>query len=73
MCNVSGPNGSTLNLTGAGSCVVNANQAGNANFSAAPQVQVTVNVMFVPPTIPQVFRNPFAIWIIPGGSKNQTP
>ncbi|WP_257387007.1 hypothetical protein [Tahibacter caeni] len=31
--------GSTVTFQGAGTCVVNANQAGNANWSAAPQVQ----------------------------------
>ena len=33
-----------VSFTGAGSCVIDANQAGNANFTAAPQVQQTVTV-----------------------------
>lgn len=36
VCSVSG---STVSFIGNGSCVINANQAGNANYSAAPQVQ----------------------------------
>ncbi|HVH34973.1 MAG TPA: hypothetical protein VM847_12785, partial [Tahibacter sp.] len=31
--------GSTVTFQGAGTCVINANQAGNANYAAAPQVQ----------------------------------
>ena len=31
--------GSTVSFIGAGNCIVNANQAGNANYNAAPQVQ----------------------------------
>ena len=40
-CTVSG---STLTVTGAGTCVVAANQAGNADYSAAAQVTQTVTV-----------------------------
>jgi len=40
-CNVSG---STLTVTGAGTCVVAANQAGNADYSAAAQVTQSVTV-----------------------------
>ncbi len=36
--------GSTVTFQGAGNCVVNANQAGNANYAAAPQVQQTFAV-----------------------------
>ncbi|MEQ1711112.1 MAG: IPT/TIG domain-containing protein, partial [Hyphomicrobium sp.] len=36
--------GSSISFTGAGACVVNANQAGNASYTAAPQVQQTVTV-----------------------------
>jgi hypothetical protein len=31
--------GSTVSFTGVGTCVIDANQAGNANYAAAPQVQ----------------------------------
>jgi hypothetical protein len=36
VCTVSG---STVTLIGTGTCVIDANQAGNSNYSAAPQVQ----------------------------------
>jgi hypothetical protein len=36
--------GTTVTYVGAGSCVINANQSGNANWNAAPQVQRTVVV-----------------------------
>ncbi|HST28884.1 MAG TPA: Ig-like domain-containing protein, partial [Rudaea sp.] len=36
--------GSTVSLIGAGTCVIDANQAGNANYNAAPQVQQTFAV-----------------------------
>ena len=41
MCSISG---STLSLHGAGTCVIDANQAGNANYNAAPQVQQSFTV-----------------------------
>ncbi|MGC9293360.1 MAG: Ig-like domain repeat protein [Acidobacteriaceae bacterium] len=51
---VSGPgtvSGSTLTITGAGTVVVAANQAGNAEYSAAPQVTQSVVVSKATPTI----------------------
>ena len=36
VCSISG---STVSFIGAGTCVINANQAGNANYNAAPQAQ----------------------------------
>ena len=36
VCSISG---STVSFLGVGTCVIDANQAGNANFNAAPQVQ----------------------------------
>jgi hypothetical protein len=51
---VSGPatvSGSTLTITGAGSVVVAANQAGDTTYSAAPQVEVTIVVDQAPQTI----------------------
>ena len=44
VCAVSGTNGTTVHYTGAGSCVIDANQAGNAQYLAAPQVQGTIAV-----------------------------
>ena len=36
VCSISG---STVSFIGVGTCVIDANQAGNANYNAAPQVQ----------------------------------
>ena len=36
--------GSTVSLVGAGTCTINANQAGNASYQAAPQVQQSFTV-----------------------------
>lgn len=44
VCNVSGTNGTAVNYTAPGDCVVDANQAGDADYSAAPQVQQTITV-----------------------------
>jgi eukaryotic-like serine/threonine-protein kinase len=41
VCTVSGR---TVTYTAAGSCVIDANQAGNATYAAAPQVQQTITV-----------------------------
>jgi eukaryotic-like serine/threonine-protein kinase len=48
VCHVSG---STVTYTAAGSCVVDANQAGNARYTAAPQVQRTITVRKLPQSI----------------------
>ena len=54
--------GSTLNVTGVGTLVIDANQAGNSNYTAAIQVQQTVKVnqgaqtiTLTPPTPPIYF------------------
>lgn len=55
ICTITG--GTTVNYIGAGSCVINANQAGNATYSAATQVQRTVVVQAsdtTPPTITNI-------------------
>ena len=47
VCNVSGLNGTTVNYTGAApasACVIDADQAGNAEYQPAPQVQQTITV-----------------------------
>src|SRR6185312_15616402 len=44
VCTLSGTDGVTVHFAGPGSCVVDANQAGNASYSAAPQVQGTISV-----------------------------
>ena len=48
VCSVSG---STVSFTAAGTCVVRANQSGNASYQPAPQVQQSFTV--VPPPSPQ--------------------
>ena len=44
-------NDGTVLFTGAGTCVLDANQAGNANFGAAPQVQQSITVAPAPLTL----------------------
>ena len=44
VCSVSGANGTTVDYLAAGSCVIDANQVGNANYQAAPQIQRTITV-----------------------------
>jgi hypothetical protein len=44
VCTVSGTNGTTVTYTAAGSCVIDANQAGTGTYAAAPQVQQTITV-----------------------------
>ena len=43
--------GSTVTYTAAGTCVIDANQAGNATWAAAPQVQRTITVSKIPQSI----------------------
>ena len=43
--------GSTVTMTGAGTCTINANQAGNASYQPAPQVQQSFTVNLHPQTI----------------------
>jgi hypothetical protein len=45
VCTVSG---TIVTYTAAGSCVIDANQAGNGSYAAAPQVQQTITVILVP-------------------------
>jgi hypothetical protein len=44
ICTSGGTNGATITFVGAGTCTVNVNQAGDANYNAAPQVQDTIAV-----------------------------
>jgi hypothetical protein len=44
VCTTSGSNGSTITLLGVGTCVINANQAGDANTAAASQVSQNFTV-----------------------------
>jgi len=74
---LSGTNNATLTLTGAGTIVIAANQAGNANYSAATQVTQTLVVNPAPQTISFVMTSPIAFTVSPislsatgGGSGN---
>ena len=65
---ISGPaivSGSTLTFTGVGTVIVAANQAGNANYNAAPAVSQTITVTAQPATATPVF-NPVAGSILSG-------
>ena len=44
VCNVSGTNGTTVNYSAPGTCVIDANQAGNDIYQPAPQAQQTIMV-----------------------------
>jgi hypothetical protein len=55
---VSGPNGSILNVNGAGTIVVAADQAGNTNYSAAPEVTQTLIVNTASQTIAFAMDSP---------------
>ena len=48
VCTVSG---TTVTYTAAGTCVIDANQAGNGTYAAAPQVQRTIAVNVIPQSI----------------------
>ena len=48
VCTVSG---ATVTYTAAGQCVIDANQAGNGTYAAAPQVQQTITVNGIPQSI----------------------
>jgi uncharacterized protein YjbI with pentapeptide repeats len=43
--------GSTVHISGAGSCTITAHQAGNGNYSAAPDVAGTFNIAKATPTV----------------------
>ena len=50
VCSVSGSNGSTVNYLAAGTCVIDANQAGGNGYAAAPEVQQSITVTAAPAT-----------------------
>jgi hypothetical protein len=52
VCAVSGTNGSTVTYTAAGRCVIDANQAGNASYTAAAQATATITVDQAPAFMP---------------------
>ena len=64
VCSVSGVNGTTLSYSQAGTCVIDANQAGKASYAAAPTVTGSVTVdqmpaftLDTPPTVGTVGQN----------------
>ncbi len=58
VCNVSGTDGSTVNSTGIGTCVIDVNQAGNDDYLSAPQVQESLTVIRATPTPPAITNLP---------------
>jgi Bacterial Ig-like domain (group 3) len=78
VCAVSDSNGSTVSYTAAGSCVIDADQAGNASYAAAPQVTGTITVgkasqsisFTSSPPSPAVFGGSYTPAATGGGSGN---
>ncbi|HEV7524571.1 MAG TPA: hypothetical protein VGP92_06375, partial [Acidimicrobiia bacterium] len=67
-CTAAGTNGATITLVGSGTCTVQADQAGNASFSAAPPVVRSFTVTRAPQTITfaaltarTTLQSPFAV------------
>ena len=76
---VSGTNGSTLTITGVGTVVVAANQAGNTNYAAATQVtqsitvnQATQTITFTAPTSPVTYGVSPITLVATGGASGNT-
>jgi sugar lactone lactonase YvrE len=72
--------GNTLTVTTAGSFVIDANQAGNANYTAAPQVQQTavVNqasqaINFTQPTTPITYAPSLTVTLVATGGASGNP
>jgi len=51
VCTTSGTNGSTVTIVGGGTCKIAANQAGNTDYAAAPQVTKSITVGKAPQTV----------------------
>ena len=49
---MSGTNGTTVKYTAPGSCVIDANQAGNTDYAAAPEVQQSFDITVTPTPTP---------------------
>jgi len=60
--------GSTVTTVAAGACALTADQAGNANYSAAPQAALTVNIGQAAQAIGGFASNPAAPVYAPGGT-----
>ena len=73
--------GSTLTVTGTGSLVIDANQAGSANYSAATQVQRTIvvnaqasqTITFTPPASPVTYAPGLTIGLVATGGGSGNP
>ncbi len=60
--------GSTVTMVSAGACGLTADQAGNANYGAAPQAALNVNIGQATQTITGFAANPAAPVYAPGGT-----
>jgi uncharacterized protein YhjY with autotransporter beta-barrel domain len=60
--------GNTVTMASAGTCGLTADQAGNANYSAAPQATLDVNIGQATQTITSFVANPAAPVYAPGGT-----
>jgi hypothetical protein len=72
--------GSTLTVTGVGTFVIDANQAGNSTYSAAPQVQRSVvvtqasqTINFTQPTTPVTYSSGLTIPLVATGGASSNP
>jgi sugar lactone lactonase YvrE len=72
--------GSTLTVTGVGTLVIDANQAGNASYSAAPQVQRTLvvnqaaqTISFTQPSSPVTFASGLTVPLTATGGASGSP
>ncbi|MDQ1306158.1 MAG: LysM peptidoglycan-binding protein [Actinomycetota bacterium] len=63
-CTTGGPNGATVTLRAIGTCVINANQAGNGSYNPAPQVRRSFRVT----ATPQLAQLPLAGCVTPPGA-----
>ncbi len=63
VCTSGGTNGSVFTFVGTGTCIVDANQGGNANYNAAPQVQQSITVNKGNQTITFTSTNPSPVTV----------
>jgi hypothetical protein len=78
VCEVSGAHGTTVSYTASGRCVIDADQAGNAQYQAAPQAQQVITVSGIPQSITITSKPPgdvyrgvtYAVTATGGGSGN---
>ena len=62
-CTSTGTNGQTITFTGIGTCIVDANQAGNSTYAAATEVQQTITVNGKSQTITFTSTNPSPVTV----------